>query len=85
MLQNKSFHFTLPPDTFTLPAVFKGSNAFDYFNIFDYFMNGRITTVTFVQSKGILPLPKGRRKYFNALRFSHSLLGKSENGFIFDE
>lgn len=37
-------------DTF-IASVFKGSNGFDYFNIFDYFMNERITTVTFQNSK----------------------------------
>lgn len=31
--------------TFSLSAAFKGSNDFDYFNIFDYFMNDRIMAV----------------------------------------
>lgn len=64
MHHNKSFQFTLSPDTSNaVPAVFKGSNGFDYFNIFDYFMNERITAVTFMQSKGIF---LGKGQYFNA-------------------
>lgn len=43
ILQNS--HFTLPSRN--IAAVFKGSNGFDYFNIFDYFMKDGITTGTF--------------------------------------
>ena len=66
-----SFH---PSDVF-VASVFRGSNDFDYFNIFDYFMNERITTVTLPPNskevilqgtKNVLmltPIPSQLRRY----------------------
>lgn len=49
------------------PAAFKGSNDFDYFNIFDYFMNDRSLKCNSMENIS----KEGGWKYFNASqRFS---------------
>lgn len=61
----------------------RGSNGFDYFNIFDYFMNERITTVTFVQSKESQPRPERGRSENILMRSDFRIFGCRENWFYF--